>query len=195
VTLVARLDVPSVDWVGTSMGGLIGMLLASLEGNPIRRLVLNDVGPELGEAGLERIRTYVGSNPVFASFEEGEAYVKQVAASFGRLDDTQWRVLTRHHVVERDGAWRLHYDPALALPVKAGAKQPPVDLWPFYDRIACPTLLVRGAESDLLVDDVARRMTERGPRAQRVDFPHVGHAPTFIPDDQVAVVERFLTNT
>jgi pimeloyl-ACP methyl ester carboxylesterase len=192
VTLVARLDVPRVDWVGTSMGGLIGMLLASLDGNPIRRLVLNDVGPELGETALERIRNYVGANPSFASFEEGEAYVKQVAAGFGRHTDAQWRLLTRHYLVERDGAWRLHYDPAIAIPVRAGAKQPPVDLWPFYDRIECPTLLVRGAESDLLDDAVAQRMTERGPRAQRVDFADVGHAPTFIPDDQIAVVERFL---
>ena len=194
VTLIARLDVAQVDWVGTSMGGLIGLLFASLEGNPIRSLVLNDVGPELGESALERIRTYVGTDPRFASFEEGEAYAKQVASGFGRLNDAQWRVLTRHYVIERDGAWRLHYDPAIAVAVRAGAKMPPVDLWPFYDRIACPTLLVRGAQSDLLDDEVARRMTERGPRAQRIDFDDVGHAPTFIPDDQVAAVERFLAS-
>jgi pimeloyl-ACP methyl ester carboxylesterase len=193
VTLIARLDVPSLAWVGTSMGGLIGLLLAALEGTPICRLLLNDVGPVLSVEGLTRIRGYVGADPRFASFEAGEAAVKALAADFGPLTDAQWRVLTRHTVVPSgDGTWRLHYDPRIAEPLRATAGVA-ADLWPFYDRIACPTWIVRGERSDLLSDAVATEMTRRGPRAVRVDVPGVGHAPTFIPADQVAIVERFLS--
>lgn len=191
VTLIARLDVPAVSWVGTSMGGLIGMALASAEGAPVSRLLLNDVGPVLSLEGLSRIRDYVGADPAFASFEDGEAAVKRLAADFGPLTDAQWRVLTAHTVVQRDGAWRLHYDPRIAEPFRnAPLEAPP--LWPLYDRIACPTWVVRGERSDLLTDADAAEMTRRGPRAHRVDVAGVGHAPTFIPDDQIAIVERFL---
>ena len=192
VTLIARLDVDSVSWVGTSMGGLIGMALAAMDGAPIRRLLLNDVGPVLSLAGLTRIRDYVGSDPRFPSFEAGEAVVKTLAADFGPLTDAQWRVLTRHTVLPRkDGSWGLHYDPAIAVPFRA---QPLValELWPLYDPIRCPTWVVRGARSDLLGAEVAEEMTQRGPRATRVEVEGVGHAPTFIPQDQIDIVKRFL---
>ena len=194
VTLIARLDVPSVAWVGTSMGGLVGIGLASCDGAPISRMLLNDVGPALSVEGLTRIRDYVGADPTFASFEEGEAAVRRLAADFGPLSDAQWRVLTRHTVVRRDGAWRLHYDPRIAEPFRGTPLEAPA-IWPLYDRISCPTWVVRGERSDLLSDDAATEMTRRGPRAHRVDVAGVGHAPTFIPDDQVAIVERFLEQT
>ena len=194
VTLIARLDVPAVAWVGTSMGGLIGMLLACADGAPVSRLLLNDVGPVLSLEGLARIRDYVGSDPAFASFEEGEAAVKATAAGFGPLTDAQWRILTRHTVLQRDGVWRYHYDPRIALPLRAGPIEAPA-LWPFYDRIACPTWVVRGERSDLLSREVAEEMGRRGPRAHCVEVPGVGHAPTFIPDDQIAIVDRFLEAT
>jgi pimeloyl-ACP methyl ester carboxylesterase len=144
--------------------------------------------------GLSRIRDYVGSDPRFASFEEGEAMVKRLAADFGPLTDAQWRVLTQHTVVLRDGTWRLHYDPRIAEPFRSGPLEAPL-LWPFYDRIACPVWVVRGESSDLLSDSAATEMTQRGPRAHRVDVAGVGHAPTFIPDDQIAIVEAFLEQT
>lgn len=192
VTLIARLDVPSVAWVGTSMGGLIGMMLAALDGAPLARLLLNDVGPVLSAEGLTRIRDYVGADPTFASFEDGEAEVRRLSAGFGPLTDAQWRLLSRHTIVPRDGGgWGFHYDPRIATPIRAQADAAP-PLWPWYDRIACPVWLVRGAQSDLLAAEVADEMTRRGPRAVRVDVPGVGHAPTFIPDDQIAIVEQFL---
>lgn len=194
VTLIARLDVPAVTWIGTSMGGLIGMALAAFDGAPVSRLLLNDVGPVLSVKGLSRIRDYVGGDPRFASFEEGEAMVKRLAADFGPLTDAQWRVLTQHTVVQRDGSWRLHYDPRIAEPFRSGPLEAPL-LWPFYDRIACPVWVVRGESSDLLSDAAAAEMTQRGPRAHRVDVAGVGHAPTFIPDDQIAIVEDFLLQT
>ena len=192
VTLIAQLDVPSVAWVGTSMGGLIGMMLAALDGAPLARLLLNDVGPVLSAEGLTRIRDYVGADPTFASFEDGEAEVRRLSAGFGPLTDAQWRLLSRHTIVPRDGGgWGFHYDPRIATPIRAQADAAP-PLWPWYDRIACPVWLVRGAQSDLLAAEVADEMTRRGPRAVRVDVPGVGHAPTFIPDDQIAIVEQFL---
>lgn len=194
VTLIARLDVEALAWVGTSMGGLIGMALASAQGAPIDRLLLNDVGPALSVSGLARIRDYVGKDPRFASFEEGAAAVRRLAADFGPLTDAQWQVLTRHTVVLRDGSWRLHYDPRIAEPfIGTPVEAPP--LWPLYDRITCPTWVVRGEGSDLLSGETADEMTRRGPRAHRVEVPGVGHAPTFIPDDQIAIVERFLRET
>jgi len=194
VTLIARLDVESVAWVGTSMGGLIGMALASCDRAPVSRMLLNDVGPVLTADGLARIAAYVGSDPAFESFEAGEAEVRRLAADFGPLTDAQWRLLSRHTIVPRDGDWRFHYDPRIAAPIRAMTGDP-VPLWFLYDRIACPTWVVRGERSDLLSDSVADEMTRRGPKARRVDVPGVGHAPTFIPDEQIAIVEDFLRST
>jgi pimeloyl-ACP methyl ester carboxylesterase len=194
VTLIARLNVPTVSWVGTSMGGLIGMGLAALAGAPITRLLLNDVGPELAVQGLERICDFVGSDPLFPSFEHGARLMREWSSGFGALSDAQWQLLTRHTVVQRQGAWRLHYDPRIALPLAAMRDAMP-DLWPFYDAIACPTWVVRGATSDLLSAATAAEMARRGPRARCFEVPDVGHAPTFIPEAQIALVQRFLAET
>ncbi|MFT3803295.1 MAG: alpha/beta hydrolase [Burkholderiaceae bacterium] len=194
VTLVARLGVESVDWVGTSMGGIIGMVYAATPGNPIRRLVLNDIGPEISEAGLQRIGGYVGEIPTFASFDEAERAVRQLIADFGPLDDAQFRVLSRHYIVERDERWTFHYDPAIAQAFHAAqASGPAAPLWPLWDAIQGPALVVRGSRSDILSAEVAQQMTQRGPRAQCYEVDGVGHAPSLIPDDQVAAIERFLS--
>jgi pimeloyl-ACP methyl ester carboxylesterase len=193
VTLIARLDVDAVDWVGISMGGLIGMALASMEGNPVRRLVLSDVGPEITPESIARIASYVGTDPRWSSFDEALAYIRTVSAPFGKLSDEQWRHLTEHSIVrDGDGTWRFRYDPRVSEPFKASFSDKPIDLWPFYDRVACPTLLLRGAESDLLTRDTWQRMGERGPRAQLAEIPDVGHAPMFLVDDQIALARDFL---
>ncbi len=193
VTLIARLNVDTVHWVGTSMGGLIGMALAAQEGTPIRRLVLNDVGPLITVESLQRIATYVGTNPHWASFDEALAYVKLISAPFGPLSEAQWRHLTETSIVQgADGNWSFRYDPRIAEPFKAAFVDQDIDLWPIYGAIACPTLVIRGAESDLLARDTWRAMGERGPRAKLAEFPGVGHAPMFQSDDQIAVVRDFL---
>ena len=193
VTLIARLDVEMVDWVGTSMGGLIGMALACLENSPIRRLVLNDVGPEISLESVQRIATYVGTDPHWANFEEAEQYIRAVSAPFGNLSDAQWHHLTEHSIREDgNGAWCFRYDPKIAEPFKSSFSDKAIDLWPFYEQIRCPTLVLRGAQSDLLTRDTWQQMALRGPRAKLAEIPNVGHAPMFMDDAQVALVRDFL---
>ncbi len=192
VTLIARLAVDQIAWVGTSLGGMVGMTLAACAQTPITTLVLNDIGPELDPRGLLRISTYVGQNTSFATREEGERAMRELTASFGPLSDEQAKVLTRHYFVPDGARWRYHYDPAIATPFRTTTAAAPVSLWPFYDSISCPTLLLRGADSDLLAPATAQAMTVRGPRAERVDFAGIGHAPSLIPDDQVRTIAEFL---
>jgi pimeloyl-ACP methyl ester carboxylesterase len=193
VALIARLDVESVHWVGTSMGGLIGMALASLPETPVSRLVLNDVGPVLTAASLDRIATYVGSAPKFPTLHAAEVYVRAVGAPFGPHSDAQWRWLTEHVVRrEPDGAYRMAYDPAIATAFSAEQPRQDIELWNLYDAVRCPTLLLRGEHSDLLTRQTAAQMASRGPRAKLAEIAGVGHAPTLMHADQIAVVKEFL---
>ena len=194
--LVARLGVDGLDWLGTSMGGLIGMMLAAQPGTPVRRLIVNDVGPFIPKASLERIAGYVGQDPRFPDLAAAEAYFREVHAPFGRLSDEQWLGLTRHGVSEDSAevegrGFRLRYDPGIA---RAFAEAPPedVDLWGLWERITCPVLVLRGADSDLLPAEVAQEMTRRGPAATLVEFPDCGHAPALMDDDQITVVRDWL---
>jgi pimeloyl-ACP methyl ester carboxylesterase len=195
-TLLARLDVESVDWVGTSMGGLIGMALAVQPETPIRRLVLNDVGPVITASSLERIGTYLGAAPRFDSIEQAEAFVRFVSATFGSFSDEQWRHLTVHVTrVAADGKLEFAYDPGIAEPFRAAqatGNGKDVELWPIYDGITCPTLLLRGEASDLLTHETALQMSQRGPRAKLVEVPGVGHAPMLMNSHQVAPLREFL---
>ncbi|CAM3867260.1 alpha/beta fold hydrolase [Roseateles saccharophilus] len=203
VALLARLDVEQVDWVGTSMGGLIGLGLASLprpEGvpSPIRKLVLNDVGPAIRFEALQRIGTYLGKPARFASVAEGAAYLRSISEGFGPHSDAEWLALSEPLFREDGERWKLHYDPAIALPFAAVtpelAAAGEAALWAAYDALRCPTLLIRGAESDLLGAETARQMTERGPMARLVELPGIGHAPTLIHADQIAIVRDFLSS-
>lgn len=198
VTLIARLNVDTVHWVGTSMGGLIGISLAGQAGTPITKLVINDVGPRIDPQGVARIAGYVGGAPRFSSFDEAVNYIKRVTATFGLRTQQEWREITES-VVKRDGdGYVLHYDPKIALPFRAMtpelAAASEAALWKLYDRIRCPTLLLRGADSDLLSRETAREMTERGPRARLIEFAGVGHAPMLMHEEQIAAVRDFLLN-
>jgi pimeloyl-ACP methyl ester carboxylesterase len=186
-----------VAWFGTSMGGLIGMGLASLPDSPVERLVLNDIGPVLDPAALRRIGDYIGQDVRFATFEEGARFVRDVSASFGPHSEAQWDKMARDVLrQDADGSWVRHYDLALAQPFRAATPESVAAdehlLWAAYDAIRCPTLVVRGAESDLLSHATAQAMTQRGPRARLVEFAGVGHAPTFVQPDQIAVAREFL---
>lgn len=193
MVLIARLDVDNVHWLGTSMGGLIGMVLASLPGAPITRLVLNDVGPVLAAASMARIADYLGRAPQFASLADAENYIRAVSAPFGALSEAQWRELTVSSVrAASGGGLEMRYDPAIATAFRRATSDGVIDLWPIYDRVRCPTLVVRGAQSDLLTVDTAQAMAARGPRPQVVEVPEVGHAPMFLDAAQIAIVRKFL---
>lgn len=194
--LIATLAAHELHWVGTSMGGLIGMGIAAQPASPISRLVLNDVGPILTAASLKRIGQYLGNAPRFDAYEQIEGYVRAVSPGFGQLTDAQWQHLTTH-VIRRaeDGKFEFLYDPMIAVSyvqalIASGGQD--IDFWPLYDMIACPTLLLRGAQSDLLTHDTAEAMTQRGPRAQLVEIADVGHAPTLMVESQIEFVRNFL---
>lgn len=202
VSLIARLDVEQVDWVGTSMGGLIGLGLASLpsaSSGLVRRLVLNDVGPTIEASALQRIGTYLGAPAHWHSEEEAAAALLTISQGFGPHTREQWLALTRPQLRPDDAAgsgFKPHYDPRIALPFRAitpeMAAAGQAMLWQSYDRLRCPTLLLRGADSDLLSRATAQAMTERGPRARLHEFAGVGHAPMLVQEEQRQVVRDFL---
>ena len=166
--LIARLGVDQVDWLGVSLGGLMGMMLAAQPKTPIRRLVLDDIGGYVGVEALQQI------------------------AGYGPLTDAQWAHLVEHgHRIDEAGQWRQHYDPKLAEPFKAGFSEP-VALWPLWDAIACPALILRGTLSDILTAETAAEMVSRKPGTTLVEFDGVGHAPMLMAEDQISAVSDWL---
>jgi pimeloyl-ACP methyl ester carboxylesterase len=178
------------------MGGLIGIGLAALPNSPISRLVLNDVGPAIDPVGIARIAAYIGLPLTWASEDEAADYLLTISKGFGPHSREQWLALTRP-MLRRDGdRYRLHYDPAIGVPLRAmtvaAAGAGEAALWAAYDAIRCPTLVLRGADSDVLAPATAAAMAARGPKARVHEFAGVGHAPTIVAADQVEVVREFL---
>ena len=200
-TLAQQAPIGQLDWVGTSMGGLIGLMLAGAPDVPLplpmRRLVLNDVGPVIEWQALQRIGQYLGKSGPFESVEAGAARLRELAPGFGPHTDAQWLALSRPMLRPApQGGWRLHYDPAIAVPYAAVTEESSAQgealLWQLYDQVTAETLVLRGADSDLLSAATARAMQARGPRPRVLEFAGVGHAPTLVADDQVAAVCDFL---
>lgn len=201
--LHSQAPMSTLDWVGTSMGGLIGTVVCGQPGlplpTPVRRLVLNDVGPALQWAAIARIGGYLGQGETFASMEAAADALWAISQGFGPHSAAQWMALSRPMLKPLDEGregWRLHYDPAIATPFKqateASTLQGEAMLWQLYDQIKAQTLLLRGAQSDLLGADTALVMTQRGPKASLVELAGVGHAPTLVAQDQRDAVTRFL---
>ena len=192
-SLADQLGLERFHWVGTSMGGAIGMVCADgpLRGR-IQRLVLNDMGPQLASAAIDRIRSYAGSPAAFATVSELEQYFRTIYKPYGYLSDAQWTLLTESSVRRLpDGRVTPHYDPAM---VQQFIHHPAdYDRWPEYDRIDIPVLCLRGADSDLLLADTAEAMRDRGPRAQVVTIAGCGHAPALNVPEQLDLIQRFLT--
>ncbi len=190
--LLARAGVDEAHWLGTSMGGLIGMMLAAQPGSPITRLVMNDIGPFLPKAGLEAIGRYVADQPVFDGIDAVVAYLKSTRTGFGPLTDDQWRFLAEHSVKKReDGAYVLHMDPKIG---ERYLEQPieDVNMWPIWDRVRCPVMVIRGGESNLLLAETVDEMSRRGPKAEVREAPGYGHAPPLVSADQIALVRDWL---
>ena len=197
VTLLARLNAQSVDWVGTSMGGLIGLLVASLQGSPVRRLVLNDIGPTIEPVAMQRIGAFLGLPVRWSSLEEAADAMWAISKGFGPHTREQWLALSQPQIVsDGAGGFKPRYDPGIAVPFKAitpeTAAVGEAMVWARYDSLRCPTLLLRGAESDLLSRETALAMTQRGPKARLHEFAGVGHAPTLVQAEQRQVVSDFL---
>ena len=181
----------TIYWVGTSMGGLLGIIMAAMPKNPIRKLVVNDAGMLVPKAALERLALYVGKDPRFATLDALEAHVRHISAPFGALSDEQWRHLTVHSAKQHaNGTWGFRYDPAIANAFSGELND--IDLSAYWDAVRCPTLLLRGADSDILLRATAEAMTQRGLRATLVEFQAIGHAPMLMSDEQVTAVRDFL---
>ena len=199
VTLLARLDAAQVDWVGTSIGGLIGLGLAALPDSPVRKLVLNDVGPTIQPEALQRIGTYLGLPVHWATLDEAADALWAISQGFGPHTREQWLALTRPQLKPHGEGYKPHYDPGIAIPFRLItpelARAGEAALWHSWDALRIPVLLLRGAQSDLLSEGTAQAMTQRGPRARLVEFAGVGHAPMLVQPDQVDAVRSFLLQT
>lgn len=194
VELMEQLKFQSVRWVGTSMGGLIGMLAAAtVLKDRVSHLVINDIGPVIAPAAIQRILAYAGSPPAFDTMPELEQYFRDIYAPFGIASNTGWRKLAETSSRRLpDGRLTPNFDPRIAAVFGRQVAAAPGDAWPVYDLITARTLLLRGAVSDLLSTDTAAEMTRRGPRARRIDIPGVGHAPALDTPEQIAMIEAFL---
>jgi pimeloyl-ACP methyl ester carboxylesterase len=197
VTLIARTGATTVDWFGTSMGGLIGMALAGLPDAPIGRMLLNDVGPHIEPEAVARIGEYVGRDLSFPSLQAGVDQAALLAASFGPLTQEEWREINTPLLHEVDGAWRFRYDPRVAEPFKGITpeqnEQGEQFLWRSLSAFKGPLLVVRGEQSDLLSRETVGKMIEAGHDVSSVEIPGVGHAPAFLSADQIAVARRFFS--
>ncbi len=194
ITVVARSGATTIDWIGTSLGGLTGIHVAALAKAPIRRMVINDIGPFVPWNALSRLGAYLKVMPKsFAHFHAAEAYFREILAPFGRLGDAEWFHLTKHSIARSpDGRFQLLVDPGIGHAFRPVMFYN-VSLWRQWESIRCPVLVLRGEHSDLLTRDVARSMMQRGPRAKLVEFPECGHAPALMDHRQIGTVVHWLT--
>lgn len=196
VALVARLNASTLDWFGTSMGGLIGMGYASLPNNPIRKLILNDVGPSLDFKALQRIGEYVGKPVEFQTVDEARAYIKAISTPFGPHTEEQWLAIADSVLIHKNQHWTTHYDPAIGQAFQnlseSTTRVQEAALWNAFDSIKADTLVIRGEHSDLLSHNIVEDMRQRGPKPCVIEVAGVGHAPTFMQTEQIRIVHDFL---
>ncbi|MFT6625435.1 MAG: pimeloyl-ACP methyl ester carboxylesterase [Cycloclasticus sp.] len=193
--VIAHTNENKVDWLGTSMGGIVGMLLASMDKSPIKRLILNDVGPFIPKAALMRIAQYLGKQPNFDTVEGLEAYIRTVHAGFGNLSDKQWQHLALYgQRTLENGQLTLNYDPDISLIYSSKPLQD-VNLWPIWTAIKQPTLLIHGEESDLLDGVTAEKMSQTGPQADLISIAKTGHAPALMNDADISSIQQWLNKT
>ncbi len=192
LTLLKHLELPSVDWLGTSMGGLIGMMLAAQENSPIQRLILNDIGAFLPQAAFQRIADYLNTaKPDFADLTEAEQYLRDVHAPFGALSDEQWQHLARHSTTKQaNGTYRLHYDPQIGAAFQSPIEDVP--LWPVWQAVRCPALLLHGVNSDLLLPETIEQMQQIHAALQVIHITDTGHAPALMNAEQRQYIQDFL---
>ncbi|MDX1528912.1 MAG: alpha/beta hydrolase [Gammaproteobacteria bacterium] len=191
--LIARLGCEQVDWIGTSLGGLLGMILASMPRSPIRKLVINDIGPYLPHAALYRLGRYVGQAPDFEDFESARAYLTEVYAPFGPLTEETWHRLVKNSIrQDDDGRYRLRYDPRIGDSFRKTISVLHFSLWKYWDEVRCPVLIIRGKESDFLSRETAEEMCRRGDKVELVEIDGVGHTPMLSTIEEVTTIRDWL---
>jgi len=191
--LLARLNETEVDWLGSSMGGVIGMVLASVAQSPIRRLIINDIGPDISRDALTRIGEYIGRSGDFDTIEDVETHLRKIYAEFGPMADDDWKQMV-HYSTRRTktGKFRLKMDPAIGDAFRNDISLFDVDMWDTWEKITCPVLILRGKNSSFFSEETAHKMLTCGPEATLVEFDDVGHTPTLRNDEQVAVIRNWL---
>lgn len=190
--LITHLALDKVHWIGTSMGGIIGMMMAAEQPQRVKSLVLNDIGSFISADALRRLGGYVGTWTNFDSREEAERALRKAYAPFGLTEERHWRHMFDHSLERNEsGGWRAAYDPAIGDPLRDAEKIQDVDLVHFWDRVHCPVLVLRGEESDILSAATAKAMAAH-PNVTLHSFPGVGHAPALASDEQISIVHRWL---
>ncbi len=194
--VLARLNVSEVDWIGTSMGGIIGMVLASVPQSPIRRLVVNDIGPEVSRDALLSIAQYIGKSSTFESLNEVEEHLRKIYAEFAPMSDEDWHQMAKYSSRRtRTGRWRLKVDSRVGDAYRDSISYFDVDMWETWEKITCPVLVLRGKNSSFLTEEVAEKMLACGPQTTLVEFDDTGHTPTLRNEDQVGAIREWLANT
>ncbi len=195
--LVKKLGVSQVDWFGTSMGGLIGMVYAAMPKSPIRRMLINDVGPKIEPEAIKRLGSYVGQPFAFANRADALTRLNQICASFGVHSPEEWEIYNGPMLIQRDGVWIMHYDPNISVPFAAVnpimAKAGEMAMWHAFKQIHIPILIVRGGDSDLLSAVTVAEMCKVNPHARSIEIPNVGHAPAFVKPEQIALAKEFFS--
>ncbi len=196
-SLIQHLGVAQVDWFGTSMGGLIGMVYASMPKNPIRRMLINDVGPRIEPEAIKRLGSYVGQPFSFANRADALQRLNEICASFGSHTSDEWEIYNGPMLVQKDGLWVMHYDPDISVPFASVnpimAKAGEMAMWHAFKQIHIPMLIVRGGESDLLSAKTVAEMCKVNPYIRSIEIPGVGHAPAFVKSEQVALAKEFFS--
>jgi cobalt-zinc-cadmium efflux system protein len=195
--LIKQLGVAQVDWFGTSMGGLIGMVYASMPNNPIRRMLINDVGPRIEPEAVKRLGSYVGQPFSFANRADALQRLNEICASFGAHTPEEWEIYNGPMLIQKDGLWVMHYDPDISVPFASVnpimAKAGEMAMWHAFKQIHIPMLIVRGSESDLLSAKTVAEMCKVNPHIRSIEIPGVGHAPAFVKSEQVALAKEFFS--
>jgi cobalt-zinc-cadmium efflux system protein len=196
-SLIKQLGVTQVDWFGTSMGGLIGMVYAAMPKSPIRRMLINDVGPRIEPEAIQRLGSYVGQPFAFANRADALQRLNEICASFGPHSPEEWEVYNGPMLVQKDGLWIMHYDPAISVPFASVnpimAKAGEMAMWHAFKQIDIPMLIVRGGVSDLLSAKTVAQMCKVNPYIRSIEIPGVGHAPAFVKAEQIALAKEFFS--
>ncbi|MBT8417623.1 MAG: alpha/beta hydrolase [Silicimonas sp.] len=193
--LAAKFGYESFDWIGTSLGGLMGIALAGIENSPIRRLVINDVAPEIPFTALSRVTSYTGSNLLFADLDSVERHLRETLAPFGPMTDDDWAHMTQHSALKAEGGYVMHHDPGIMQNFRRFAVFMHFSLWRYWEKIKCPVLILRGSKSDFLTESLLARMLNSLPQAEAIEFEGIGHTPTLNAPSQIEPLVEWIARS